>query len=255
MKGDKAKFLANLAAIADGKAASMRDSVYDRTGIVVGRSTSLLAQGLHWYLRRCDVPDESVGLIWLYDLNEHLADAFVAFRTWDEFEGLRSKYREITGYEVPDFVDQHVGRLHRLAAVGNLCYVLAAISGDENARWLESKLDGYFHAQQQVVHQSWCKFVRVGYRELMPEMKRTGEWSRRGRFGSTTLDVGGFAGRTCFEFSRENGEKHITYVVDDSDMHGERSGSNDTDTPYAECVSMIEEVARLWSLEKLKVRR
>jgi hypothetical protein len=119
--------------------------------------------------------------------------------------------------------------------------------------WLQDKLEAHFHAQQHCIDQAWERFVRVGYRELMPRIKEESHRGNKGEFGSTTLMTYCMAGRCMFTFLRgEDGGPTMTYVADDSDMWGVRSGSNATATPYAECVSMINEVTDNWDMKKMK---
>src|ERR1700751_95988 len=212
---DKAVFISALRRFAEDGGDELWDPVYSRKGYRAHRGEQALALGIAKYLDEPDVPGDTIGINWYHDLHSHL-------------------------------VDVHVGGLHRLLVVNQLAYLATVLSGEE---WLQSKLEAYFNAQQACIDQAWEGFVRVGYRQLMPRIKKEGHRGNKGTFGATTLMTYAIAGRVMFTFQRD--KSSVTYVADDSDMHGERSGPNGTATPYVECVSMINEVSDNWDMTKM----
>lgn len=85
---------------------------------------------------------------------------------------------------------------------------------------------------------------------LMPRIKAEPHRGNSGQCGSTALLTYAMAGRVMFTFERASGS--ITYVADDGDVWGNRSGPNSPGAPYAECVAMIEEVIAHWDQDKLQ---
>jgi hypothetical protein len=193
--------------------------------------------------------DSGMEVGWYNDLPKYLVDAFVQFRTGESWKSLREAYLHETGEEIPDLVDVHVGGLYRLLMTRQVAYLCAVLSGQV---WLQSKLEALFDAQQACINRAWYRFVHNGYRELMLRIKGERHRGNKGEFGATTLMTYVLAGRCMFTFSRGDGSATVTYVADDSDMQGFRSGPNATKTPYMECVAMINEVSDNWQLDKMK---
>lgn len=247
---DKKKFIAALRRFAEVGGGQLYDPVYDRTGYNEYRGERTLAKGIAKYLDDPKIPGDVMGINWYQDLCEHLVDAFVEFRSDPKWGPLRNDYLLETSEEIPDLVEVHIGGLHRLLMVNQIARLCTVLSGE---KWIQPKLEAYFHAQQRCIDQAWDRFVRIGYRELMPRIKEESHRGNKGEFGKTTLMTYCMAGRCMFTFLRgDDGGPTVTYVADDSDMWGVRSGSNATATPYAECVSMINEVSGNWSLKKMK---
>lgn len=245
---DKKNFIAALRRFTEVGGSQLYDPVYKRTGYSEYRGERTLAKGIAAYLDDPKIPGDTIN--WHRDLCEHLVDAFVEFRIHKKWESLRGAYLLEANEEIPDLVEVHIGGLHRLLMVNQLARLCTVLSGE---LWLQDKLEAHFHAQQHCIDQAWERFVRVGYRELMPRIKEESHRGNKGEFGSTTLMTYCMAGRCMFTFLRgEDGGPTMTYVADDSDMWGVRSGSNATATPYAECVSMINEVTDNWDMKKMK---
>jgi hypothetical protein len=252
-------FIAALRRFSDNGGDDLYDPVHQRMGYEAYRGERQLAGALAKYLEDSkDYDDSAEGIgpmvfemedTWYNDLPKYLVDAFVQFRTGKSWELLRKAYLRETGEEIPDLVDVHVGGLYRLLTTRQVAYLCAVLSGQAQLR---SKLEAIFDAQQTCINQAWNRFVRVGYRELMPRIEGERHRGNKGEFGATTLMTYVMAGRCMFTFSRGNGSATITYVADASDMRGLRSGPNVTKTPYAECVAMIDEVANNWRLNKMK---
>lgn len=249
---DKTAFISALRRFAEAGGDELWDPVYERRGYRPCRGEQTLALGIAKYLDDPGIPGDTIGINWYHDLHSHLVDAFVEFRVHAKWGALRKAYEFKTeGNGIPDLVDVHVGGLHRLLVVNQIAYLATVLSGE---RWLRSKLEAYFNAQQACIDQAWEGFVRVGYRQLMPRIKKEKHRGNKGEFGATTLMTYAMAGRVMFTFQRDkskDGGPSMTYVADDSDMHGERSGSNATTTPYAECVAMINEVSDNWDMTKM----
>lgn len=226
------------------------DPVYKRTGYHEYRGERLLAAAIAKYLDDPNIPGDTLGINWFNDLQEHLVDAFVEFRTDKKWSRLRADYLLEVNEEIPDLVEVHIGGLHRLLMVNQIARLCTVLSQE---LWLQPKLEAHFHAQQACITQAWERFIRVGYRELMPRIKEERHRGNRGEFGKTTLMTYCMAGRCMFTFLRgKDGGPTVTYVADDSDMWGVRSGPNSPSTPFMECISMINEVSDNWDLKKMK---
>jgi len=251
------KFITALRSFAEVGGDELLDPIYNRKGYQAHRGEQMLALGIAKYLDDLSVSGDTLGIGWYRDLHSHLVEAFVDFRTSEKWAALRKAYKIKTeGDEIPDLVEVHVGGLHRLLLVDQLARLCAVLSGE---LWIQPKLEAYFHAQQLCIDQAWKRFVRVGYRQLMPRIKKESHRGNKGKFGSTTLMTYCMAGRCMFTFLRggsyqvhEAEGSTMTYVADDSDMWGVRSGPNTTATPYTECVAMINEVSDNWDLEKMR---
>ena len=172
-----------------------------------------------------------------------VVEAYAALSTEPRWEEARRAYRDLTGRDIPDLVDAHAGGIHRALVAHDVCRLLPLLTREE---WLRGALESTLGAQMQVVDHAWRRFVRRAYRELMPRIRDEAHRGNSGRFGSTTLLTYDIAGRVMFTFRRGTGD--VTYVADAGDMYGWRSGPNTLGAPYAECVSMIEEVVERWDL-------
>lgn len=244
---NKITFIERLHRFAEVGGETLYDLDYDRIGYNESRGERLLALGIAKYLADPNIPKDTPGINWYRDLHSHLVDAFIEFRTHAQWSALRKAYTIKTEQEIPDLVDVHVGGLHRLLVTRDLSHLCTVLSGE---KWLGPRLEAYFGAQQLCIDQAWERFVRIGYRQLMPRIKTEKHRGNRATFGSTTLTTYAIAGRVTFTFQRGKNDS-MTYVADDSDMHGERSGPNSTATPYATCISMINEVSDSWVLDKM----
>jgi hypothetical protein len=193
------------------------------------------------------VPDESPGLNWIRDLGKYLVEAYAEFATHPRWSSARVAYELETSYPIPDLVDVHAGGRHRGLVANGVCQLMPLLAG---APWLRGMLESTFNAQMAVIDHAWRRFVQIAYRNLMPRIKGEIHRSNSGSFGSTTLMTWAWAGRVAFTFERESGS--MTYIADDSDMFGVRSGPNYPGAPYIECVAMIEEVIAHWDADKMR---
>jgi hypothetical protein len=257
MKNQKAEYIAALRRFAACGGARVYDHWYDRLGYNESRGDRVLAGAIADYLDDPGIPiDEYVN--WFAHLDEFLVDAFEDFRTLDKWRPVREKYAAEHEHrrdaEIPDLVNAHVGGLHRMLAVMSVSRLCATLAGERECKWLRPRLEAHFGAQQSCIDQAWSRFVRVGYRELMPRIKEERHRGNSGEFGRTTLLTWACAGRVMFTFKRGKDEDdvQITYIADDSDMRGVRSGSNATRTPFVTCIEMINEVSDGWALDRMK---
>lgn len=227
----------------------MWDPIYERTGLAIGNSQRLLLAALADYLGSTYKVVRGCGFH--HYLHKHVADALAAFRAAPEYEKLRREYTLITGDEIPDFVEHHLGGLHRLLVVRDIAYHLAVASGRDLCKYVRADLDAYSDAQRYVVDQAWRAFCRVAYKDVFEASAASKH--RTLRFepvpGGLTLTTFSMAGRLSFDFTRD--EESCSYVADEGDPSGQRSGPNTTATRYDVCVAMIEEVTRLWDPKKL----
>lgn len=244
-----------------------------------------------------EIDDQELGLNWFCDLKKHLVDAFEEFRTHPKHQVLRETYKSQMGgvwpEGIPDLLDvrgsfgwQHVTR--------DLVELLPLIAGRCGGAWLKRDLDGYFHAEAEVINHAWRRFIRCCYRPFAPQLKQVQHRGNSGLFGRTTLRSYGTAGRVMFTFARTEAPsdvlakvtelvntegvtaenkvaaleallmivpspdsgpdaQQITFVADDSDLYGFRSGMNFPDVGYAKCVEMINDVIDHWDPAKFVV--
>jgi hypothetical protein len=249
---DKSRFITALRRFSTEGGAELYDVEYKRFGYHEYRGERLLASALAQYLDEPQIPSDALEVNGYHDLPGHLADAFVAFRTEAKWEALREDYIRLTeGKEIFDLVNVHVGGLHRLLMVHQLARLMSVLTGET---WLRSNLEAYFNAQQVCIDQAWRRFVRVGYRQLMPHIKSAQHRGNRGKFGKTVCMTYEMAGRVMFTFKRgaDQDDVQITYIADASDMWGCRSGANATRTPFQTCVDMINEVSDHWNLNVMR---
>ena len=208
------------------------------------RDETILAGMLGHWLSESDFPADGSISQYLPDL---VVEAYADFSSSPTWETARLLYRIRTGASIPDLVDVHAGGIRRALVVHSLCRLLPLLTGDE---WLRGKMETTLGAQMEVIDHAWRRFVRVAYRGLMPRIKAEAHRGNVGVFGKTTLSTFACAGRVEFSFSRGTGT--MTYVADDSDAYGHRSGPNTPDAPYAECVAMIEDVVAHWDADGLR---
>jgi hypothetical protein len=240
-RDDKARFIGRLRHFAATNGADTPDG-YGRIGYRPGRGLTVLAVGIAQYLDDPAIPGPSLGLNWLRDLPLYLTEAFRAFRESPRWDDLRRVYREHADHEIPSLVNIHEGGLHRSMVAHDIVRLVPILA---DAEWLAARLAEHVNAQWGVVTQAWQDFLRVIYREVMPRIKAE---THCGEFGATTLLSFACAGRVMFTFNR--GDDSLTYVADDSDMYGARSGPNATATPYERCVAMIRDVVDGWGMER-----
>lgn len=195
---------------------------------------------------------------WLTYLPEWLDETFEDLRTAKQWQHVRDAYARDTGYAIPSLVNFHEGGLHRLLVAKQVVRLIAILAylddaKDQHHTWLEQHLESYVFAQDRAVEQAWHRFVRGPYRKLMPRIKEESHRGNSGLFGKTTLLSYAIAGRVMFTFEREI-DKHsrhqVSFVADDSDMLGHRSGGNSTDTPFMTCIEMIHDVVDHWDIDK-----
>jgi hypothetical protein len=179
-------------------------------------------------------------------------------------------------YEIPDLLDIR-GSYTYSHVTHDLARLMPILAGRCGGSWLERDLESTFQAQSTVIDHAWRRFVRECYRPIAAKIKAESHRGNSGLFGRTTLRSYVMAGRIMFTFARaperqsddphenamymaakrfgkfadgrpfiERAEQSISFVGDDSDMTGCRSGMNYPNTPYAECVAMINDVTDNW---------
>ncbi len=215
---------------------------YGHPDIRAGRGDVLLIGGLADYLES-EAPDEQY-VNWLIYLPKHVVDAFVAFRSLSRWSVLRTVYLSETGSEIPDLTDGRGGS-ERSMVVYSLKRLLPLLT---ESPWLATEL-AYLDAEMMVINQAWRRFVRLAYAPTMARIKAEAQRGSSGTFGVTRLTTYALAGRVTFTFER--GESSMTYVADDGDAHGHRSGANWPTAAYAECVEMLDDVTAHWDLARL----
>ena len=245
--GNKTKFIADLRRFVATQGVGMPDE-YGRPDYRPSRGETVLAAMFADYLERPDVSDTSERINWLGHMPQIIVAAFQAFRTDPAFEvGRRAYAVECDGREIPDLVDVYAGGIYRQLVAADMCRLIPLISGE---RWLRGELYEYLNAEMRVIDHAWCRFVRTAYRKLITRIKAESHRGNSGIFGSTTFTTWAGMDRVVFTFERPEGE--MTFIADDGDPIGLRSGANHPGAPYATCVAMIDEVTRLWDDGKLK---
>lgn len=247
---NKQEFISKLRWFAENKGAGLPDE-YGHPDYAPSRGETLLAYLLARYLDDPGIPGESPGINWLVDLPRHLVEAYAEFSTARRWSDARLAYKHQTGHDIPDLVDAHKGGLHRLLVAHSVARLMQLLAG-ECGGWLKSRIESTCEAQNEVIDHAWRQFIRVAYRKIMPRIKKERHRGNTGTFGTTDLLTYVMAGRVMFTF-RRGGDSgpYMTYVADDSDMYGSRSGPNSPGAPYAECVAMIEDVIAHWDADKL----
>lgn len=245
--GDKIKFIADLRRFVKTQGVGMPDE-YGHPDYWPSRGETVLASMLADYLEQPGTSDDSEYINWFAHMPKIVVAAFEAFRIDPVFEAGRRAYAiECDGCEVPDLVDVYAGGVHRQLVAMSMCRLISWLSGEQ---WLRGELDGYLNAEMNAIDHAWRRFVRTTYRKLIVRINAETHRGNSGVFGSTTLTTWAGMGRVVFTFERPEGE--MTFIADDGDPIGLRSGANHPGAPYATCVAMIDEVTRLWDDGKLK---
>lgn len=220
---------------------------YGHPDYAASRGEAALSGMFARWLDDPSIPGEQLGLNWICDLGRYLVEAYAEFSTDPRWSDAREAYQRETGYPIPDLIDVHAGGLHRALVAHSVCRLMPLLA---EAPWLRGMLESTLGAQMEVIDHAWRRFVRIAYRKLMPRINAERHRGNAGVFGSTTLMTWAIAGRVMFTFERPSGQ--MTYVADESDMYGLRSGANVPGAPYAECVAMIEDVIAHWDPDKLQ---
>lgn len=210
------------------------------------RGETSLAEMFARWLEDQDISEEPYTN-WIRNLPRLIVEAYAEFVIDPRWEPARGAYEIETGHPIPDLVDVYTGGLHRVLVASSVSRLMPLLAGE---RWLGAAIEATLGAQQSVIDHAWWRFVRVAYRELMSRIKTERHRGNTGTFGATTLMTWACAGRVLFTF--EGGSGQVTYVADDSDMYGLRSGANVPGAPYAACVAMIEEVIKNWDIDKMQ---
>lgn len=221
---------------------------YGHPDYAPSRGETILSGMFARWLEDSDATDNRRECSWTRDLDRYLIDAFADFVVDPKWAESRRAYERETMHPVPDLLDVYAGGLHRMLVVHSLSRLMPLLAGDGG--WLRERLAVTFGAQMAVIDQAWRRFVRIAYRKLMPRINAERHPGNSGVFGSTTLLTFASAGRVMFTFQR--GDRTMTYIADDGDPIGLRSGPNSPGAPYAECVAMIEDVIAHWDADKLQ---
>jgi hypothetical protein len=243
---NKQEFITRLQMFALDEGRGLPDE-YGHPDYAPGRGETMLASMFANWLSASACPDEESGLVWARDIPQLIVEAYADFAYSPEWSAARRAYRIRTDHDIPDLVDVYAGGLHRSMVAHSVCRLMPLLA---EAPWLRSMLESKLGAQMEVIDHAWRRFVKIAYRKLMPRIKAESHRGNSGRFGATTLVTYAMAGRVMFTFQRPSGS--MTYVADDSDPWGNRSGPNSPGAPYAECVAMIEDVVANWDADKLK---
>lgn len=214
------------------------------------RGQTVLAHMIATYLERPWIEDCWPEDNWFHNLPNILVSAFEAFRTEpeSEFRAGRLVYAsEVDGREIPNLVDAYAGGLHRLLVAQGIARLMSVLSGET---WLRGALEDRFGAQMQAIETAWRRFVSVAYAKLIKRVNSESHRGNVGTFGNTELMTWACAGRVMFTFKSPEGT--MTYVADDADPTGERSGPNVPGAPWQACVDMIVEVTDHWDLDKMQ---
>ena len=179
---------------------------------------------------------------WFAHLNCYLVDAYVEFRTHHKYEKLRKQYASEMEREIPDLL---VGGMYQSLTVNSLCRLMPILSGQT---WLKSDLESYFGAQGNVIDHAWRAFVRKAYVPLMARIKKESHRGNLGKFGNTELMSWAGMGRVMFTF--DDGNDSVSFVADDSDPIGHRSGGNFPSCSYLKAVALINDVTEHWDESK-----
>lgn len=241
----KHEFIARLREFAVNDGATIPDE-YGHPNYAPALGETILAAMFASWLEESVIPNDDTHTVWERDLPIYAVEAYADFRTSSRWQASRDRYFDETGYEIPDLVDAFSGGLHRVLVAYHVCRLMPLLA---RAPWLRPMLETTLNAQSAVIDHAWRRFVRVAYRNVMPRIKTERHRANSGMFGTTKLMTFDCAGRVLFTFQR--GDAQMTYVADANDMYGNRSGPNSPGGPYAECVSMIEDVVAHWDIDKL----
>lgn len=242
---NKADFIAALRNFAETKGQGIPDE-YGHADYSPSRGEVTLARMLADWLTLNSAPHADYSA-WIRDLPQYLIEAFSDFRTDDAWRDGRTWYQKECERDIPDLVDVEAGGIHRVLVVHSLLRLIPLLS---KAPWLTQRIDAALNAQSEVIDHAWRRFVKVGYRKLLPKLKTTTHRGNAGVFGSTTLRTFEIAGRVMFSFHR--GQAFVSYVGDDGDMYGNRSGAQTYGAPYYQCAAMIDDVVAHWDMDKLQ---
>lgn len=212
------------------------------------RGEFVLARMIATYLTRPEIEDRWPEANWFLGLPDLLVEAFEAFRTEPEFEIGRKAYACMTNSrEIPSLVDVHTGGIHRVLVVHGIARLMWVLSEEP---WLRGALEDRFNVQMCAIEEAWRRFVALAYAKLIVRINAEQHRGNKGAFGNTTLMTWACAGRVMFTFQGSEGQ--MTYVADDADLSGERSGANSPGAPWQACVAMINEVTNNWDNDKLQ---
>ena len=243
----KQTFIEKLRHFARVEGRGIRDE-YGHVDYSPQRGETVLARMIAAYLTRPEIEDRWPEDNWFLSLPNYLVTAFEAFRTEPEFEAGRKAYALVTdNHEIPNLVDAYAGGLHRLLVAHGIARLMSVLSGEA---WLRDALEDRFGAQMQAIETAWRRFVSVAYAKLIVRINAERHRGNAGIFGATKLMTWACAGRVMCTF--EGPEGQMTFVADDSDPTGERSGPNSPGAPWQLCVDMINEVTDHWDIDKLQ---
>jgi hypothetical protein len=216
------------------------------------RGQTVLVAAIADYLTRPEVVCDT-HTNWFAYLGKHLVDAFAEFRDGPRWADMRDRYKATGAGAIPDLLDAYAGGSDRQLVTYDLARLMPLLAAQP---WLRADLECRFGAQSMVIDHAWRRFVRVAYRKLMARIKEERHRGNAGTFGSTDLLTYAMAGRVMFTFRRDevgggDDGPNMTFVADDGDPHGHRSGPNWPGAPYHVCVAMIDEVTDHWDIDKL----
>lgn len=163
----------------------------------------------------------------------------------------------------PNLTDPSYAGHDRGITIGVIAHALAMVAREP---WLKQKIEDYFFAKDHVLIQSFRSFQRdvwhQGMRQMIDDCKFKG---MSGEFGKTALRSYVMAGRIMFTFARRRKgkttyrgpagskdlvfdyiEESITFIGDDSDKEGRRSGIQSVQADFRQALEMIEEVTETW---------
>lgn len=239
----KADLINNLRAIVARDGVGIEDE-YGHNDFRGSRTTMLMADAFADWLE-VNAPAEEHQVFVAY-VCQHLINAYTDFRTLDIYAHLRKEYTRAMDrdQEIPDLL---VPSMDGLLEGRSIARVVALASGQVTR--VRTMIEGYLDAPMMTVTQAWRAFVRVAYRPLIERINDERYRGNSGTFGTTELLTWSGIGRVMFTFRR--GRDSVTFVADDSDMHGHRSGPNHPACDFIEAVAMIRDVTAHWDIEKL----
>jgi hypothetical protein len=241
----KDRFIARLRWFAANRGAGLPDE-YGHPDYSPSRGEATLAGLFARWLAEENVPEDPHES-WTSHIPRLVVAAYADFAAAPQWTEARDAYERETQHSLPDLVDAHAGGLHRVLVAQSVARLMPLLAG---APWVRAELEAMLGAQQMVIDHAWQRFVRVAYRKLMPRIRGERHRGNVGVFGSTKLMTWACAGRVMFTFERTLGQ--MTYVADEGDAYGLRSGPNAPGAPYTECVAMIEDVIAHWDIDKLQ---
>lgn len=217
------------------------------------RGQLLLVHGIAAYIEMHHGNEEEEYINWLSQLKYILADAFYAFKTLDVWGNLRHEYWEESGHDIPTLLLSKHQRIDEFLGQHLLVESLISFFDKASQQWIGHEVKSYFEAESNCIHQAWHQFVRLAYRPMM-EMLKASSYSRHsGQYGSVEVATLWSAGRVHVCFAQ--GEDMISYIIDQSDDTGFRSGLCAKNADYIKCIMIIREVIANWDIEKLEASR